>query len=56
MTCKNSKDSVDKEKVYTRLHRHEINAMIEKNPNLKLLIDTFDLITPSDLFFKDKKA
>jgi len=45
-----------KEKIRTRLSRGDLKAMIEKQPNLKLLIETFDLITPTDLFFRDKKA
>ena len=45
-----------KDKLYTRLKRPQIEAMIKKQPDLKLLIETFELITPEDIFFKDKKA
>lgn len=56
MTCEANQEPGKKDKINTRLHRPQIEAMIKKNPDLKLLIETFDLITPTDLFFKDKKA
>ncbi|MFV0376907.1 MAG: hypothetical protein ACK5JD_06335 [Mangrovibacterium sp.] len=55
MTCNKNHKPEGKDRIYTRLHKHQLKAMIEKNPNLKLLIELFDLITPEDLFFRDEK-